>query len=87
MLTKYISVFYKLSDNTVEPMDFDYSKKSLIFDVKLKKMESKQTFKKRAEEGKDILSKQSPFTLEELKEQMHRIKKHSVQDQRKKRKG
>ncbi len=46
-------------------------------------MESNQTFKKRAEAGKEILSKQSPFTLEELKEQIHRIKKHSIQDQKK----
>ena len=49
-------------------------------------MELKQTFKKRAEAGKEILSQQPPFTLEELKEQIHRIKKNGIQDQKKKRK-
>ena len=47
-------------------------------------MELELTFRKRAEAGKEILSKLRPFTLEELKEQIQRIKKRSNSDQKKK---
>ncbi len=50
-------------------------------------MESKQSFQKRAEAGKAILSKQLPFNLKELKEQIKRLNQHSIQDQEKKRKA
>lgn len=49
-------------------------------------MESKQSLRKRAEAGKEILSKQPPFTLEELKEQIQRLNRQSSQVQKKKHK-
>jgi hypothetical protein len=59
----------------------------IIFGVDLLVMDLKQSFEERAVLGKGILSKQLPFSLDELKAQILRLKNDGNQGQKKKKKS